>query len=126
VRNGRLIVFAFVAGLFVVLGSAFAHHGRVEYENKSVTLQARVTRFDWNNPHVIISFTVKDENGVDQGWHAEVLPPSLMEQAGWTADSIKPGDQVTVVGRPGKKGEHIMWLEYLVTPGGQKLGRGAS
>ncbi len=109
-----------------MLELAAAHHGRVEYEKTIVTLHARVTRFDWNNPHVVISFTVRDENGVDQGWHAEVLPPSLMQQAGWAADSIKPGDQVTVVGHPGKKGEHIMWLEYLTTPAGQKLGRGAS
>ena len=37
--------------------------------------------------------------------------------------TVEPGDGVTVTGRPGKYEQHIMWLEYLVTSDGRKLGR---
>jgi hypothetical protein len=46
-----------------------------------------------------------------------------MSRGGWTRESIKPGDQISLVGRPGKKGEHIMWIESLVLPDGRKLDR---
>jgi hypothetical protein len=46
-----------------------------------------------------------------------------MIRAGWTKESVKPGDEVTLTGRPGKYSQHIIWLESLVTPDGKKLGR---
>jgi hydrogenase maturation factor len=58
-----------------------------------------------------------------EDWYAEILTPAQMSRAGWTQESVRPGDQVTLVGHPGKKGAHIMWLEYLVMPDGRKLDR---
>jgi len=118
-----LTTVALAVSFLAISKPVLAHHGRVEYENRSVTLRGTVTKFEWSNPHVVISFAVKDDKGNEREWYAEVLPPSQMSRAGWTSQSIKPGDQVTLIGRPGKKGEHILWLEYLVTPDGQKLGR---
>ena len=124
-KNGPLLFVIFTFGVLAVAGPLLAHHGQVEYEAKSVTLKGTVTKFEWSNPHVIISFAATADNGKSADWYAEVLPPARMVRAGWTKESIKPGDQVTLIGRPGKKGAHIMWLDYLVTPSGQKLGRDA-
>jgi hypothetical protein len=116
--------------LFVTLGtlassgSAWAHHAaRQVYEGKTITLMGVVTDYEWANPHSVLSVAVKDNRGKVEEWHAEILPPTEMLRAGWTKESLKPGDEVTLTGRPGKYSQHILWLESLVTPDGKKLGR---
>ena len=123
-RRGRRIVFACVVGLLSASGSMFAHHGQVEYDNKkSVTLHGTVTKFEWNNPHAILWLAVKNDKNAIEGWNLEILPLERMRRAGWTKDSLKPGDEVTVTGHPGKGGVHIMWLENLTTSDGRRLSR---
>lgn len=118
--SGRLISFALAIVFLAASGPVFAHHGHVEYEGKTVTLNGTVTKFEWTNPHCIVVIAVKNDK---DDWYGEILPPAQMNRAGWNKDTIKPGDEVTLVGRPGKKGEHIMWIEYLVLPDGRKFDR---
>jgi hypothetical protein len=104
--------------------ASWAHHAsRQVYEGKTITLMGVVTDYEWANPHSVLSVAVKDNQGKVEEWHAEILPPTEMLRAGWTKESLKPGDEVTLTGRPGKYSQHIMWLEYLVTPDGKKLAR---
>lgn len=122
-KNGRLVCFALVVAILTASTPMFAHHGQVQYEHKDITLQGTVTKFEWNNPHAILWLSVKgDKNNIDE-WHLEILPLESMRKAGWTSDSLKPGDVVTVTGKPGKGGEHIMWLDYLTTSDGRRMGR---
>jgi len=121
--SGRLITFALAVGLLAVSMPGFAHHGQVEYESKAITLKGTVTKFEWTNPHCILGVAVKNEKDNVEEWYAEILPPNRMTRAGWTQEIIKPGDEVTLVGRPGKQGAHIMWLEYVVLADGRKLKR---
>ena len=105
-------------------GAAWAHHAaRQVYEGKSITLMGVVTDYEWANPHSVLSVAVKDNQGKVEEWHAEILPPTEMLRAGWTKESVKPGDEVTLTGRPGKYSQRILWLESLVTSDGKKLGR---
>ena len=105
-------------------GAAWAHHAaRQVYEGKTIMLMGVVTDYEWANPHSVLSVAVKDDKGNVEEWHAEILPPSEMIRAGWNKESVKPGDEVTVTGRPGKYAQHILWLESLVTMDGKKLGR---
>jgi Family of unknown function (DUF6152) len=123
VRNRVLTCCAVVAALLAVSEPMLAHHGQVSYERKSITLTGSVTKYEWSNPHTIITLAVKDDKANVEEWYLEILSPVQMLRAGWTRESVKPGDEVTVTGLPGKHGVHIMWLEYLVTPDGQKLSR---
>jgi Family of unknown function (DUF6152) len=121
--KARILILT-IAGSLAFSGLLWAHHGsRQVYQGKSITLRGIVTGYEWANPHSILSVAVKDDNGKVDQWHAEILPPSEMVRAGWNKDSLSPGDEVTVTGRPGKYEQHIMWLEYLVTSDGRKLGR---
>jgi len=116
-----------MVSVLIFSSASWAHHAaRQVYEGKSVTLMGVVTDYEWANPHSVLSVAVKDENGKVEQWHAEILPPSEMLRAGWTKESVKPGDEVTLTGRPGKYAQHILWLQYLVTPDGRKLGRNPS
>jgi Family of unknown function (DUF6152) len=113
-----------LVGCLGLSSALWAHHAsHAVYENKSVTLKGTVVKYEWSNPHAIVSVMVKPDNGNAEEWHAEILPPAEMTRAGWTKETLKPGDEVTVTGRPGKYSQHIMWLEYVVTPDGKKLGR---
>ena len=119
-----LIVVPAIVSVFLFSSALSAHHAsRQVYEGKSVTLMGVVTDYEWANPHSVLSIAVKDQNGRVAEWHAEILPPSEMLRAGWTKESVKPGDEVTLTGRPGKYAQHILWLQYLVTMDGKKLGR---
>jgi hypothetical protein len=112
------------ASFFAFSTASWAHHAsRQVYEGKSIMLMGVVTDYEWANPHSVLSIAVKDNRGKVEEWHAEILPPSEMLRAGWTKESLKPGDEVTLTGRPGKYEQHIMWLEYLVMSDGRKLGR---
>jgi hypothetical protein len=111
-------------GALALCGSAWAHHAaRQVYEGKTITLMGVVTDYEWANPHSVLSVAVKDDEGKVEEWHAEILPPTEMLRAGWTKESVKPGEEVTLTGRPGRYSQHILWLESLVTPDGKKLGR---
>jgi hypothetical protein len=119
-----LILLPAIVISMTVCNSLFAHHAAMQaYEDDSITLMGVVVNYQWENPHSILSVLVKTDNGDIERWHAEILPPNEMLRAGWTKRSLKFGDMVTLTGRPGKYGQHIMWLEYVITPNGRKLGR---
>ena len=119
-----LILVLIVVSFLTFSGASWAHHAaRQVYESKTIMLMGVVTDYEWANPHSVLSVAVKDNKGQVEEWHAEILPPTEMLRAGWTRESVKPGDEVTLTGRPGRYAQHILWLEYLVTPEGKKLGR---
>lgn len=123
-RPRFLVVATLLAGLLAVSGPVSAHHNpKPMYEANDIMLTGTITEYEFANPHSIISIAVKSDSGAVEEWHAEFLPPSEMMRAGSTKETLKPGDQVTMTGRPGKHAQHIMWLETLVTPDGRKLGR---
>jgi Family of unknown function (DUF6152) len=87
-----LLVFAALAPL------AAAHHNSNAYfdSEQEQTLQGTVTRFDWRNPHSYLYIDVLDEDGAAVAWRLEGGPVALMRRIGWTGETLKPGDEVTV------------------------------
>jgi hypothetical protein len=122
-KNNLLICCVVMGALLLSSQPMLAHHGQVVYQRKSITLKGSVTKYEWSNPHTIITLAVQTEKGGVDEWYLEVLPPTQMLQAGWTKQTLKSGDEITATGRPGRSGERIMWLEYLVTADGRKLSR---
>ena len=122
--KARILILA-IAGSLAFSGLLSAHHGsRQVYHRQEHNSEGNCDGLrNWANPHSILSVAVKDDNGKVDQWHAEILPPAEMVRAGWNKDSLNPGDEVTVTGRPGKYERRIMWLEYLVTSDGRKLGQ---
>ncbi len=85
--------------------AAFPHHGTVGYDfSKTVTLRGTATSFDWSNPHCLLHMDVKDDNGAVQRWTLEMSPPSMLSRRGWTKDSVRPGDDVSIDTHPAKNG----------------------
>ena len=87
-----------VAGLLAVCTPLFAHHGAAAYDmSKPVVLKdAVVTKYSWLNPHVLIYFDLKDNTGKVGQWTVEAGSPSAIGVVGWSRNSIKVGDTVTI------------------------------
>jgi hypothetical protein len=69
----------------------------------------------------LLSFSVKDDSGKVMEWQGELPSPNLLSRRGWSRSTLKPGDQVTVIGSPAKNGEKGMQVKKLVFPDGHEL-----
>ncbi len=100
-------------GLLAVSAPLFAHHGNAQYTDKVVTLKGTVTDWRWTNPHVFLKMDVTGDDGKVDHWTCELVAPSNMVNFGFTADSFKPGDQVTVItSQIAKNGSLVARLGY--------------
>jgi hypothetical protein len=73
--------------------------------DQTITLKGTVTEFSFCYPHTHLFFDVKDETGAIQHWGSEFGPTPMMPKnmhVGWSRDSIKPGDEVTITCHPHK------------------------
>jgi len=125
-RYKPALIFVAVAGLLAVSVPLFAHHGAAAYDmEKRVTLKGTITEWVWSNPHCIFQLDVTDEHGQVAHWVLETENPSSMIRSGWTKDSVKVGDEVTVIAVPIKDGRPVGRIFEVVLPSGQRLrGRG--
>ena len=117
----RLAILA--AALLSLSGVVFPHHGTAAYETgQTVTLKGKATDFQFRNPHVLLSFDVKNDKGSVENWQGEITTPSqLAREGGWTKNSIKTGDQISVIGNRAKNGSHTMIIKKVVLPDGTEL-----
>ena len=85
---------------------ALAHHspGGVRSAEDG-DARGTVKEFRWQNPHTWIEVIVPNEKGEEVLWAVELTSPTYLVRAGWKSNTLKPGDKVTVVGRPLKSGE---------------------
>ena len=116
-------LFVFALALLAICVPTFAHHGSAVYDtSKPVVLNnAVVTRFVWANPHSITLFDVKDDKGNVTHWSAEAGSPSALGLIGWTKNSVKPGDVITVYVFQSKTGNPVGRLNKIVLADGTSL-----
>ena len=120
---GKKFVFLVVvlSCLLVTSIPLFAHHGTAAYDTtKTVTVNGTVTDFQFSNPHVQLSFDVKNEQGKVEKWQAELTSPNHLARTGWNRTSLKPGYAITVTGFRAKTGANTMWI-VKITANGQEL-----
>jgi len=122
VRNKLIVVFALVLGLMISL-SLSAHHGASSiYSTQTITLKGTVKAWLWSNPHCLLTFDVKGEDGKVVEWVVETQAPSTVYPMGFRKDSFKPGDQVTVNVQPAKNDRPNGRLLSAITADGTKIG----
>jgi hypothetical protein len=91
----RLSLFALL--LFPVALLHAHHSAAAEFDtSKPVTLRGKVTKVDWMNPHVFIWVDVPDASGAVTNWQVETVAPNYLRRLGWTKQSLKTGDIVTI------------------------------
>jgi Family of unknown function (DUF6152) len=118
-----LISLVLLGSLLVVRGPLLAHHGSAAYKTDTVVVlkKATVTRFVWANPHAVLMFDVRDDKGKVSHWAGEAGSPSAIRLLGWTKNSLRPGDVVTVHLYPSKFNSTVGRIEKITLADGTTL-----
>ncbi len=111
------------ASLILAAVPVFAHHSfAAQYDpSKSITLTGSVIKMEWMNPHARFYINVKDASGNAANWELELGSPNGLMRQGWTRNSLKPGDTVTVSGYPARDGSHLANALNVTLGDGRKV-----
>jgi hypothetical protein len=119
------ILSLFCASIFSL--PLLAHHGGAAFESgKNLTIKGTVTEWFWANPHCLLKFDGKGEDGEVAHWVAETQAPANIIDFGWRKNSFKPGDQVTVTVRPVKNGQPVGAIVKVLLADGSTLVAGGA
>jgi Family of unknown function (DUF6152) len=119
----RSLGLAVIAAAFAA--PAFAHHSFAMFDSeKTVTLKGTVKEFEWTSPHSWIRLMVADPaTGQTRQYALEMGSPQRSTYDGWTRDTLKPGDQITVTMHPLKDGSRGGMYLSADLPDGRRMGR---
>lgn len=120
--------FVAAAGLVALAATpAAAHHSfAAEYDAaKPVTLKGTVTRIEWTNPHARFYVDVKDPDGTVVNWNLELASPNVLVRQGWTRQSLKIGDEISVTGSSAKDGSKMANARNVTLAGGKRVFAGS-
>ena len=118
-----------IAGLGLMAAMpVLAHHSfAAEYDQaKPIKLTGAVTKVEWMNPHARFYIDVKDEGGKTTNWELELGSPNGLMRQGWTRNSMKIGDEVTVNGYLAKDGSKMANARSVNLSDGKKLFAGST
>ena len=118
----------FGAVTLIMLGLAltgiptFAHHSvSAEFDlSKRISLEGRVTKIEWMNPHVYLYVDVSAD-GKTSNWACETAGPNTLARQGWGRSSLKIGDRVTVVGYKARDGSNVASAREITMANGRKV-----
>jgi hypothetical protein len=117
-----MAVFFVAAGLLLVSSPVLAHHGRSNYDvTSTATVKGTVTDFEWVNPHALIHLDVMGENGNVEKWIAETNSPNTLSRQGWSRNTVKVGDQITLFGHRVKGGSNYLNFSKITFADGRVL-----
>jgi hypothetical protein len=122
-RNKPAVLLAAVAALFLISPATFAHHGVSDYDMETVvTWHVTVSDFLFVNPHALLDFTRKSDQDKVEQWQGELQSPNMLSRKGhWTKDTVKAGDQITIIGCPARNGTRTMLVRKVVLSTGEEL-----
>lgn len=115
--------FFVLAGLLGCAAAAKAHHSFAVHfvADEIVTVSGVVTEFRFRNPHGLLFFTVRGDDGSEQVWRAETNSPNVLRRRGWSESSLKPGDRVKVEGYPARDDTAHMRIYRVTFEDGSEL-----
>jgi hypothetical protein len=122
-RNKLATCLAAATALFVISPVMFGHHGVSDYDVANVvTWHVTVTEFLFVNPHSLLGFTRKNDQGKIEEWQGELQSPSMLSRRGhWTKDTVKTGDQITILGCPARNGSKTILVRKVVLSNGEEF-----
>ncbi len=126
---GKRCSFLVVAlGCFGVAGTAFGHHSFSAEFSRDLPIEVSgiVSKVEWMNPHARFYVDVKSDDGSTANWNFELTTPNLLMRKGWTRNSLKVGDTVTVKGWRARNDPHVANASSVTLAGGKELFTGSA
>ena len=126
-RNRLQLAFGVALVLLTASVPLLAHHGAAQFDvGKKVTVKGTVVEWFWANPHCFLRFDAAGDDGQVVRWAVETQSgPNIVPQ-GFTKQTFKVGDAVTVTLEPVKNGRPLGRLLRVVLADGSTLPLGAS
>ena len=113
------------ASLLLLAGQLplLAHHSfSAEFDAaKPIKIRGVVTKVEWSNPHTHFYVDARTENGEPINWELELGSPNMLHREGWSRDSLKPGDHVTVDAFLAKDGSKLANVRDIRMPDGRRV-----
>jgi len=125
-------VYAFLLSLFAAVmlpaGLALAHHAfAAEFDfEKPVTLKGVVVKWEMINPHGWITVDVAGPAGEKVRWMVETSNPNGLMRLGWTKNTLKSGDQITVEAYRAKDGSNTANAARITLADGRRVFAGSA
>ena len=119
---------ALMAGLLLAPLPLAAHHAfAAEFDSeKPITVKGTVSKVEWTNPHIWIYVDMKDASGATARWQCEGGSPNTLTRQGWSKESLKAGEQVSIEGFRAKNGTNTCNTRVVTTAEGKRLFAGSS
>lgn len=148
--GGIAVVGAAVAAIAAALPLSAHHSFSAEFDaSKEIRATGSVTKLDWQNPHAWIHMTATEicertaargPNAAEQEWNCrkpsgseesadwafELGSPNGLMRQGWTRNSLKAGDVITVLGSRARDGSTNSNARSITTADGKRLFAGSS
>ena len=106
---------------------ALAHHSGAAFDHEqTVNVKGTVARVDWQSPHARLYVDSKDAGGNAVQWNIELPSPNTLLRRGWSRDSLKPGDPVSVTAHPARDYPNIAVAINVVDASGKQLYAGSA
>lgn len=124
--KNKLFALMIAGGLSLNGVRAYAHHSfaATYLDDQKVTVRGKLVQFLYRNPHSFVQVQAPDDKGQMQTWAVEWAAAGQLGNQGVTKDSLKVGDDVIVVGSPGRDpADHrLRMLNITRTSDGTKFG----
>jgi hypothetical protein len=125
------VKFAVVIASLAALGGSvpvLAHHSfAAEFDSDNpIDLTGTVTKIEWMNPHTFIYLDVQNDQGDYENWALEMGSPNGLMRRGWTRNTLKVGDVVSVMGSRARDGTLKGNARAVMLPNGERLFSGSS
>lgn len=113
-----------LATISLAAATAAAHHSAALFYDLDghAEITGTVTEFRFANPHAILKLDVVGEDGATQHWTAETTSPSILRRRGWSQESFKPGETVTIEGLPSADGSYLIRIQRAFREDGTEIG----
>jgi hypothetical protein len=118
----KLRIVAATVGVVTFCVPLFAHHGAASFDtSKMVTVTGTVTEYVWANPHVLVKVDAKDDRGNITQWVLEAWNPVTQAGRGWTKNTFKFGDEVSLSINPAKNGQPVGEIRGRIVINGKEF-----
>jgi hypothetical protein len=99
------------------VSAAEAHHSiaGVFDTRREIAVEGVIAEFQFISPHPFVLVDVV-RNGVAERWRFDMDDRGEMREIGMTAETLRPGDRITVAGNPGRQEPRRLYIRRFERP----------